>query len=58
MEKSDKTARQRFAELRADLARANGPHFANLHDMHKKYAYVLPVSEVLDYYRRCSRADA
>jgi nicotinamidase-related amidase len=27
------------------------PHFANLYDMNVKYADVLPVSEVLDFYR-------
>jgi maleamate amidohydrolase len=36
-------------ECVADLH--EGPHFANLYDMHKKYADVLPVAEVLAYYR-------
>ncbi len=27
------------------------PHFANLYDMHKKYADVLPVKQVIEYYR-------
>ncbi len=27
------------------------PHFANLYDIHKKYADVRPVSEVLEYFR-------
>ncbi|WP_419760243.1 isochorismatase family protein [Acidisoma sp.] len=36
-------------ECVADLHES--PHFANLYDMHKKYADVLPVAEVLDYYR-------
>jgi maleamate amidohydrolase len=39
-------------ECVADLHES--PHFANLYDMHKKYADVLPVAEVLDYYRRWS----
>ncbi len=26
------------------------PHFANLYDMHKKYADVLPVARVMAYY--------
>ncbi len=30
------------------------PHFANLYDMTLKYADVLPVATVLDYYRRCA----
>jgi hypothetical protein len=108
MERSDKTARQIFAELRADpnrrpfgfgrkpmlvnvdwqnaytavgefasaydndphdaLSRGyrtivpeacvadlhESPHFANLYDMHKKYADVLPVAEVLEYCRSWS----
>ena len=37
-------------ECVADLHES--PHFANLYDMHKKYADVLPVSDVLEYYRR------
>ena len=36
-------------ECVADLHES--PHFANLYDMHKKYADVLPVSQVMDYYR-------
>jgi maleamate amidohydrolase len=36
-------------ECVADLH--EGPHFANLYDMHKKYADVLRVAEVLDYYQ-------
>ncbi len=35
-------------ECVADLHES--PHFANLYDMHKKYADVLPVAEVLAYY--------
>jgi maleamate amidohydrolase len=35
-------------ECVADLHES--PHFANLYDMHKKYADVLPVSEVLAFY--------
>ena len=34
------------------------PHFANLYDMHKKYADVLPVAEVLDYYRSWPRVQS
>jgi maleamate amidohydrolase len=36
-------------ECVADLHES--PHFANLYDMHKKYADVLPVTRVIDYYR-------
>jgi nicotinamidase-related amidase len=36
-------------ECVADLHES--PHFASLYDMHKKYADVLPVSQVMDYYR-------
>jgi maleamate amidohydrolase len=36
-------------ECVADLHES--PHFANLYDMHKKYADVLPVARVIDYYR-------
>jgi nicotinamidase-related amidase len=36
-------------ECVADLHES--PHFANLYDMHKKYADVLPVSQVIGYYR-------
>jgi nicotinamidase-related amidase len=39
-------------ECVADLHES--PHFANLYDMHRKYADVLPVSEVMDYYRGVS----
>ena len=39
-------------ECVADLHES--PHFANLYDMHKKYADVLPVSQVMDYYRGVS----
>ena len=39
-------------ECVADLHES--PHFANLYDMHKKYADVLPVSQVVDYYRGVS----
>ena len=39
-------------ECVADLHES--PHFANLYDMHKKYADVLPASEVMDYYRGVS----
>ena len=35
-------------ECVADLHES--PHFANLYDMHKKYADVLPVADVLAYY--------
>lgn len=35
-------------ECVADLHES--PHFANLYDMHKKYADCLPVQEVLDWY--------
>jgi nicotinamidase-related amidase len=34
--------------------RHESPHFANLYDMHKKYADVLPVAAVLDYDRAWS----
>jgi nicotinamidase-related amidase len=36
-------------ECVADLHES--PHFANLYDMHKKYADVLPVEKVIEYYR-------
>jgi len=36
-------------ECVADLHES--PHFANLYDMHKKYADVRPVSEVIEHYR-------
>jgi maleamate amidohydrolase len=36
-------------ECVADLHES--PHFANLYDMHKKYADVLPLKQVIDYYR-------
>jgi len=36
-------------ECVADLHES--PHFANLYDMHKKYADVLPVAHVVAYYR-------
>ena len=39
-------------ECVADLHES--PHFASLYDMHKKYADVLPVSQVMDYYRGVS----
>jgi maleamate amidohydrolase len=39
-------------ECVADLHES--PHFANLYDMHKKYADVLPVAAVLDYYHSWS----
>ena len=39
-------------ECVADLHES--PHFANLYDMHRKYADVLPASEVMDYYRGVS----
>ena len=39
-------------ECVADLHES--PHFANLYDIHKKYADVLPVSQVMDYYRGVS----
>jgi nicotinamidase-related amidase len=35
-------------ECVADLHES--PHFANLYDMHKKYADCIPVSEVIDWY--------
>jgi maleamate amidohydrolase len=41
-------------ECVADLHES--PHFANLYDMHRKYADVLPASEVMDYYRGVSGA--
>jgi maleamate amidohydrolase len=42
-------------ECVADLHES--PHFANLYDMHKKYADVLPVQQVISYYRG-SRSDS
>jgi maleamate amidohydrolase len=36
-------------ECVADLHES--PHFANLYDMHKKYADILPVEQVIEYYR-------
>jgi maleamate amidohydrolase len=43
-------------ECVADLHES--PHFANLYDMHKKYADVLPVAEVVAYYRGWPRSEA
>ena len=43
-------------ECVADLHES--PHFANLYDMHKKYADVLPVEEVLEYYRGLNMLEA
>jgi nicotinamidase-related amidase len=42
-------------ECVADLHES--PHFANLYDMHKKYADVLHVVQVLDYYRNRPRSE-
>lgn len=39
-------------ECVADLHES--PHFANLYDMHKKYADCIPVAEVLDWYATLS----
>jgi maleamate amidohydrolase len=43
-------------ECVADLHES--PHFANLYDMHKKYADVLPVVQVMDYYHGLPRSEA